>query len=97
MMCYDKALRILARMEYPRAAAAGVNGGKHGQAGAAQYEAWLDRLIEKKFCHVVSAQVYGSARASKNARQRWQAESLDTLLEVYSALRVSIRRPVLKT
>jgi hypothetical protein len=41
-----------------------------------------------QFCHVVSAQVYGTARVSKIARQRWQAESLDTLLEVYSALRV---------
>jgi hypothetical protein len=50
MMCYDKALRILARMEYPCAAAAGSTGGrsKLGQAGAAQYEAWLDRLIDKK-------------------------------------------------
>ncbi|KAG1671275.1 hypothetical protein FOA52_010846 [Chlamydomonas sp. UWO 241] len=93
MMCYDKALRILARMEYPSAAAASSAGGlpKIGQAGAAQsqYEAWLDRLVEKKFCHVVSAQVYGTARASKIARQRWQAESLDTLLEVYSALKVA--------
>ena len=60
MMCYDKALRILARMEYPRPVAAALGGGEAGEAGHSSklmYEEWIDRLVEKKFCHVVSAQV----------------------------------------
>ena len=60
MMCYDKALRILARMEYPRPVTAAPGGGEAGEAGHSSklmYEEWIDRLVEKKFCHVVSAQV----------------------------------------
>ncbi|KAG1671277.1 hypothetical protein FOA52_010848 [Chlamydomonas sp. UWO 241] len=94
MMCYDKALRVLARLEYPRAAAAGSAGGpkghEHAQGAArAQYEAWLDRLIEKKFCHIVSAQLYSHHRVSKDPRQRWLAQSLDILLGLCDRLKLA--------
>ena len=68
-MCYDKALRILARLEYPRACFSEgspqerdphFNDGKLPlQQGPSklEYEQWVDRLVEKKFCHIVSAQV----------------------------------------
>ena len=57
MMCYDKALHILARMEYPQGssvatAAAALDGGS-----SLTYEDWIGRLVERKFCHIVSAQV----------------------------------------
>ena len=60
-MCYDKALRILARMEHPRAA--GRDNGTsrcHGKQPTTrlQYEAWVEKLVERKFCHIVSAQVW---------------------------------------
>ena len=58
-MCYDKALRILARMEYLPGTTHGREGGEGGEGdmqGEAS-QAWVERLVEKKFSHVVSAQV----------------------------------------
>ena len=53
-MCYDKALRILARLEYPWEACGGGNGKQNSRLA---YEEWVNALVEKKFCHIVSAQV----------------------------------------
>ena len=39
---------------------------------------------------VFSLQMYGRHRVSRDVRQRHLADSLDTLLEVYSSLKVSV-------
>jgi len=55
-MCYDKALRILARLEYPDP----TTGGFFPSMGVAHPNStagWIDDLVDKKFSYVVSAQV----------------------------------------
>ena len=70
-MCYDKALRILARMEYPHAAGRDNKqpGDKSQQhpPSKLQYESWVDRLVEKKFCHIVAAQVSTKKRSPSHS------------------------------
>lgn len=58
MMCYDKALRILTKLEYPRPPSMATK----------DYDAWVDGLVVSKFNYVVSAQVYGKNRTARDAR-----------------------------
>ncbi|GAX79705.1 hypothetical protein CEUSTIGMA_g7146.t1 [Chlamydomonas eustigma] len=103
MICYQRALRILARLEYPymmvchRGTSEGGDvpvrwAGGHLQSinvSRREYEEQIEQLINKKFALVVTAQMYGEHRRSNDVRQRWLADSLDTLLEVYSPLKVA--------
>ena len=47
----------LSRLEYPWAACGASGSGNGEQPSRIQYEEWVDQLVERKFCHVVSAQV----------------------------------------
>ncbi|KAJ9527498.1 hypothetical protein QJQ45_025772 [Haematococcus lacustris] len=79
MMSYDKALRVLARLEQPCPP----------NMARSQYDAWIDDLVSSKFSYVVSSQVYGRNRNARELRNRWLAEGVDVLLEVYDKLKVA--------
>ncbi len=80
MMCYDKALRVLARLEHPRPA----------DMPPHAYDAWVNELVGGKFSYVVSSQLYGRNRNERtNVRNRWLAEGVDVLLECFEHLRVA--------
>ncbi|GAX79706.1 hypothetical protein CEUSTIGMA_g7147.t1 [Chlamydomonas eustigma] len=125
MMCYQRALRILARLEYPfvwmghtssesvdirSATMLGCNTmsqssiiheGLHHQPGQSEsnetelvqrmmhHERCINMLVARKFSHVVSAQVYGHNRDSKDVRKRWMVEGINTLMCMYGHLKVA--------
>ncbi|GFH10041.1 1,3-beta-glucan synthase component FKS1 [Haematococcus lacustris] len=57
--------------------------------GQLLYDAWIDDLVSSKFSYVVSSQVYGRNRNARELRNRWLAEGVDVLLEVYDKLKVA--------
>lgn len=79
MMCYERAVRVLVQLEYPR---------PPGLAPAS-YDAWVDKIVDAKFSYVASVQVYGRCRTSRELRPRWLAESVDVLLETFPKLKAA--------
>lgn len=79
MMRYEKALRLLAKMEHP----------KPPTMTQADHDKYVDQVIAYKFEYVVTAQTYGKLRDSNDLRLRWLAKSIDILLQRYGRLKAA--------
>jgi 1,3-beta-glucan synthase len=79
MMCYERALRVLVRLEHPRPC------GVH----EADYAAWVSKLVDIKFSYIASVQVYGRCRREGDIRNRWLAKSVDILLSTFPKMKVN--------
>ncbi|KAK9815749.1 hypothetical protein WJX72_008855 [[Myrmecia] bisecta] len=77
MMMYEQALRRLARIENP----------KPDGLSEEEYAAQVDDLVESKFTYIVASQVYGKNRSAPQAKGRWLARGMETLLYQYPGLR----------
>ena len=78
MMAYEKALRLLAKIENPNP---GVS--------ALRYNSSIDDLVRSKFSYIVASQNYGNARKSAKPEQRWLARGVEMLLHQHPGLRVA--------
>ncbi|KAJ9530828.1 hypothetical protein QJQ45_028726 [Haematococcus lacustris] len=85
MECYQRALRVLASIEHP------VSPAPDARAEAeAERDRWLEKLMETKYYHVLTAQEYGKQRASPRLKDAWNARSMELLLaRHHSALRIA--------
>ncbi|KAG2442264.1 hypothetical protein HXX76_002351 [Chlamydomonas incerta] len=79
MMCYERALKVLCRMEYP--APVGITD--------ADYERWVDNMVASKFEYVVAVQTYGRNSRSQDLRLRQLAQGVDTLVQRFPTLKVA--------
>eukprot|EP00198_Chlamydomonas_reinhardtii_P003824 XP_001693160.1 glycosyl transferase [Chlamydomonas reinhardtii] len=79
MMCYERALKVLCRMEYPTPV--GITD--------ADYERWVDNMVASKFEYVVAVQTYGRNSRSKDLRLRQLAQGVDTLVQRFPTLKVA--------
>ena len=78
MMAYEKALRLLAKIENPNP---GVS--------ALRYNSSIDDLVRSKFSYVVASQNYGNTRKAMNPSDRWLARGVEMLLHQHPGLRVA--------
>ena len=78
MMAYEKALRLLAKMENPNPGISPL-----------RYIAGIDELVRSKFSYVVASQNYGNARKARNPKDKWLARGVEMLLHQHPGLRVS--------
>ncbi|KXZ43170.1 hypothetical protein GPECTOR_99g805 [Gonium pectorale] len=78
MMCYERALKVLCRLEYP--APVGITD--------ADYERWVDAMVASKFEYVIAVQTYGRNSKSKDLRLRQLAQGVDTLVQRFPTLKV---------
>lgn len=78
MMAYEKALRLLAKVENPNPGVSGL-----------RYNSSIDDLVRSKFSYVVSSQIYGELRRANDPKKRWIARGIEILLHQHPGLRVA--------
>lgn len=78
MMAYEKALRLLAKMENPNPGISPL-----------RYIAGIDELVRSKFSYVVASQNYGNARKARNPKEKWLARGVEMLLHQHPGLRIA--------
>ena len=78
MMAYEKALRLLAKMENPNPGISPL-----------RYIAGIDELVRSKFSYVVASQNYGASRKARNPKDKWLARGVEMLLHQHPGLRVA--------
>ena len=78
MMAYEKALRLLAKIENPNP---GVS--------ALRYNSAIDDLVKSKFSYVVASQKFGAADKSRKPADKWLARGVKMLLHQHPGLRVA--------
>ncbi|GFR40490.1 hypothetical protein Agub_g1058 [Astrephomene gubernaculifera] len=79
MMCYERALKCLCRLEYPTPL---------GIADA-DYERWVDAMVAAKFEYVVAVQTYGRNARSRDLRLRQLSQGVDILVQRFPSLKVA--------
>ena len=78
MMAYEKALRLLAKMENPNPGVSPL-----------RYNSAIDDLVRSKFSYVVASQKYGETRQANNPKDRWLARGIEMLLHQHPGLRIA--------
>jgi hypothetical protein len=78
MMAYEKALRLLAKIENPNP---GVS--------VLRYNSQIDDLVKSKFSYVVASQNFGNADKSNKPADKWLARGVKMLLHEHPGLRVA--------
>ncbi len=78
MMAYEKALRLLAKMEHPNPGVSPL-----------RYNGAIDDLVRSKFQYVVASQNYGKTRKQTNPKDRWLARGVEMLMLQHHGLRVA--------
>ncbi|GLI69231.1 hypothetical protein VaNZ11_013721 [Volvox africanus] len=79
MMCYERALKVICRMEYPTPM--GITDD--------DYNRWVDAMVGSKFEYVIAVQTYGRNARSNDLRLRQLSQSVDTLLQRFPTLKVA--------
>lgn len=78
MMAYEKALRLLAKIENPNPGVSQL-----------RYNSQIDDLVKSKFSYIVASQNFGEADQSSDPAQRWLARGVKMLLHQHPGLRVA--------
>ncbi|GIL51750.1 hypothetical protein Vafri_7680 [Volvox africanus] len=79
MMCYERALKVICRMEYPTPM--GITDD--------DYNRWVDAMVGSKFEYVIAVQTYGRNARSNDLRLRQLSQSVDTLVQRFPTLKVA--------
>ncbi|GIL92522.1 hypothetical protein Vretifemale_20040, partial [Volvox reticuliferus] len=79
MMCYERALKVICRMEYPTPM--GITDG--------DYNRWVEAMVGSKFEYVIAVQTYGRNARSNDLRLRQLSQSVDILVQRFPTLKVA--------